>query len=60
MQATEQTKAPGTGEGLIPNHPANIESVYAGVAALRGMAVEDLSGVVEANFERLFGRAGGT
>lgn len=60
MQATEQTKAPGTGEGLIFNHPANIESVYAGVAALRGMAVEELSGAVEANFERLFGRAGGT
>jgi TatD DNase family protein len=37
------------------NHPANISQVYAGVARLRGVSVEELAVQVEQNFSRLFG-----
>ncbi len=39
------------------NHPANIELVYAQVAALRGMSIEALAQQVELNFVTLFGVA---
>jgi TatD DNase family protein len=45
---------PGPG-GTALNHPGNIEAVYAGLAALRGVSVEELSSLVEANYRRLFG-----
>ena len=37
------------------NHPANIEVAYAGLAEVRGISVESLSELVEANFRLLFG-----
>lgn len=43
-------------EGRMLNHPANLEVAYGALAELRGLPVEELSGVVEANFLRLFGR----
>lgn len=36
------------------NHPANIVAVYKGVARLRGISLESLSTIAEANFRRLF------
>ncbi len=36
------------------NHPANIIAVYEGVAQLRGISIESLSNLAEANFRRLF------
>lgn len=44
---------PGPG-GTPLNHPGNIEAVYIGLAALRGMSVAELSVAVETNFQRLF------
>ena len=37
------------------NHPGNLVAAYAGLARVRGMPVEDVAGIVEKNFERLFG-----
>lgn len=37
------------------NHPANIAAVYAGLAALLGLRVDQLAARVEENFTRLFG-----
>lgn len=37
------------------NHPANIEAVYTGLAALRGLPIAELSDTIAANFRRLFG-----
>lgn len=42
-------------EGKPANHPANIDVSYRGLAAVRGMAVEDLAPIVAGNFQRLFG-----
>jgi TatD DNase family protein len=44
-------------DGNAINHPANIEFLYAGVAKLRGMSLEELALQVEINFTRLFGIA---
>lgn len=44
--------------GKAINHPANLRTVYEGLAKVRGMAVEDLAGLVEGNFKRLFGEGG--
>jgi TatD DNase family protein len=41
-------------EGRPVNHPANLAAVYEGLAALRGVPVEELAAQVEANFRRLF------
>jgi TatD DNase family protein len=41
-------------DGKRINHPANIVAVYEGVARLRGIAIESLSTIAEANFRRLF------
>jgi TatD DNase family protein len=46
---------PGAREGETVNHPANVAVAYEGLARLRGMTVEELAGVVEGNFWRLFG-----
>lgn len=46
---------PGLADGNPINHPANITAVYAGLAALRGLAVDDLATQLERNFHRLFG-----
>lgn len=48
-------KLPPTPAGQTVNHPANIEAVYAGLAALRGISMQELSAAVEANFGRFFG-----
>lgn len=42
-----------TGKSL--NHPANLPTVYRFMAELRGEALTELAGQVEANFSRLFG-----
>jgi TatD DNase family protein len=47
---------PDTSNGEPVNHPGNLPVAYEGLAALRGMAVEELAKQVEQNFRRLFGR----
>jgi TatD DNase family protein len=42
-------------DGSLANHPANLAAAYAGLAELRGLAIEDLAAQVEQNFQRLFG-----
>ncbi len=44
-----------TPEGPIANHPANLRATYLGLAAWRGMEVDQLATQVETNFRRLFG-----
>jgi TatD DNase family protein len=46
---------PGLADGNPINHPANIVSVYAGLAAVRGTPLDVLTAQVATNFERLFG-----
>jgi TatD DNase family protein len=46
---------PGLADGNPINHPGNIGAVYAGLAKLRGIPIEDLSMQVAENFRRLFG-----
>lgn len=46
---------PDTAEGFTVNHPANISAVYAGLAELRHISVEELAASIERNFARLFG-----
>ncbi len=41
--------------GGTMNHPGNLGVAYDGLAGVRGMPVEELAGVVEGNFRRLFG-----
>ena len=48
--------APG---GEPVNHPANLGVAYEGLAELRGLALEELARIVEANFHRLFGKGSG-
>jgi len=45
---------PDTAEGDGVNHPANLAVAYEGLAKLRGMDIEELVPLVEANFRRLF------
>lgn len=40
--------------GAPINHPANIATAYAGLAAIRGIEVEALAEIVASNFTRLF------
>jgi TatD DNase family protein len=42
-------------EGKPANHPANIQRIYAFVAELRGLPVENFAERIEQNFQRLFG-----
>lgn len=46
---------PGLADGNPINHPANIGQVYAGLAEIRRVPVEDLAPTIEQNFRRLFG-----
>jgi len=46
---------PETAEHEPVNHPGNVAVAYEGLAALRGMGIEELANVVETNFQRLFG-----
>lgn len=46
---------PGLADGNPINHPANIEAVYAGLAAVRQIPLEALAVQIEENFHRLFG-----
>lgn len=46
---------PGLADGNPINHPANIGVVYAGLAEVRRVPVEELAAQVEENFRRLFG-----
>lgn len=46
---------PGLADGNAINHPANIGAVYAGLAEVRGLSMDELGPVVEQNFRRLFG-----
>lgn len=48
-------KLPPGPEGVTLNHPGNIEAVYSGLAALRGVALDELSETVADNFARFFG-----
>jgi TatD DNase family protein len=48
-------KLPPGPDGMTLNHPGNIEAVYAGLAALRGIELTELSDVVADNFARFFG-----
>jgi hypothetical protein len=43
-----------TPEGSIANHPANLATTYAALAALRRVPLDTLAAQVEANFTRLF------
>lgn len=52
-------KLPPAAGGESINHPANIEAAYAGLAALLGVARDQLAEQVHANFERLFGASAG-
>jgi TatD DNase family protein len=54
-QSWRTHKLPPTPDGQPVNHPGNIEAVYAGLAALRGISVEELADRVEENFRRFFG-----
>lgn len=45
---------PGLADGTPINHPGNIVAAYAGLARVRGIAVEELASQVERNFQRLF------
>jgi TatD DNase family protein len=47
-------------DGSLANHPANIATAYAGLAALRDVSVESLASQVSQNFDRLFGNPGRT
>jgi len=49
-------RLPKAPEGATVNHPGNVAVAYEGLATLRGMESEELEGVVEANFRRLFGK----
>lgn len=46
---------PGLADGNPINHPANLGAVYAGLAEVRGLSVEQLAPQIEQNFRRLFG-----
>ncbi len=46
---------PNTPDGESVNHPGNLAVAYEGLARLRGMEIEEIERVVEANFRRLFG-----
>ena len=48
-------KMPPVPGGQTLNHPANIEAVYAGLAAVLGLPKEALAEKVDVNFDRLFG-----
>ncbi len=47
-------KLPTGPKNTALNHPANIEAVYAGLAALRSLTVQELCAIAEENFHRLF------
>jgi len=47
-------KLPPSPTGQTINHPGNIEATYAGLAALLGISIEQLSAVMAENFARLF------
>ncbi len=46
---------PSAPDGKPLNHPANLESIYRGLAALRGLSLETLATQIEKNFHALFG-----
>jgi TatD DNase family protein len=43
-------------QGAELNHPANIPAVYEFASELYSIPMEELASIVEANFQRLFGR----
>jgi TatD DNase family protein len=46
---------PPDANGKPVNHPANLRAVYEFASELRGIPLEELAGIVEANFRRVFG-----
>lgn len=53
--ATHRThELTGLADGNPLNHPANIGAVYAGLAGIRNLPLDELGAVVENNFRRLF------
>ena len=48
-------RLPASPEGRALNHPANLPAVYEGLAELRGETLENLTGQIAENFQRLFG-----
>jgi TatD DNase family protein len=53
--ALERYSLAETEDGERVNHPGNLVVAYEGVAALRGMEIEEMGKMVERNFWRLFG-----
>ncbi len=45
---------PGQADGNPINHPANIDAVYVGLAALRGWSSAEVEAQIERNFRRWF------
>lgn len=55
LPASHRThELPGLADGNPINHPANLRAVYAGLAAIRGIPLEQLAFEIERNFHRLF------
>jgi TatD DNase family protein len=48
-------KLPPAADGSPLNHPGNLEAAYTALAALRGIALAELTPRISANFSRLFG-----
>ncbi len=53
-QAWRTYKLPPGPAGVTLNHPGNIEAVYAGLAKLRGISLQELSEIIAENFVRFF------
>jgi TatD DNase family protein len=54
--AAQRTHAlPPLADGIAINHPANIAAAYAGLAAIRGVPLAELTAQVAKNFATLFG-----
>ncbi len=51
----EMQALPALADGTRVNHPGNIAAAYAGLAAIRGAPLAELTAQVARNFERLFG-----
>jgi TatD DNase family protein len=53
--ASRPYSLPGLADGNPVNHPANIAAIYAGLAGVRAMPLDELTSQIAENFHRLFG-----